>query len=280
MHSVFSFAGRSDIDLGVKVTAITRPVKPVKRNVQTIIPGRSGTYIYSDGCYEDFVISMECMYTGTDPAGFRRQLAEWLGQSSDLVFANEPDKYYSATVWSDIPGDYVMSLRHFTLNFQCSPFARSAIQQATGVISAAGGAVAVQVQGTAPTPCKIVITNTGETTIHRLVITPQMAAMAFSNYLFNRDAPFNRAELATDSGNALTLGTADSPYTFTFAPGDVLVIDSETLTVTLNGVEDVSAWVVGSEFPALTKGLNLLQFAADGTGWELGVEVYWADRWL
>lgn len=279
MQSVFSFAGVSDLSMGVKVTGITRSFRAAQRNLQTVIPGKSGTYSYTDGTFENTQITLDCMYTGTEPAAFMRRLAAWCKGTNDLVFADEPDKIYTASAWAGIPADYVQSLRHYTITFDCAPFARSAaVQQAKGTITPPSGAVAVQVEGTAPTPCRIEIVNSGSTTITEMEATRTTAAMAFSNYQFNTKAPFNRAGLATDSGTPLELGGESA--TLSFAPGDVMVIDTEALSITLNGTEDVSAWVVGSEFPVLEKGLNLLSFEAPGNGWELEVTVYWSDRWL
>lgn len=65
-----------------------------------------------------------------------------------------------------------------------------------------------------------------------------------------------------------------------FAPGDTIIIDTETLDIFINGEPDVSSWVVGSDFFDLAKGTNALTFYDDATGRELTVTVLWADRWL
>ena len=168
---VFTFGGISDASMGVQVTGISRAIKPPKRNIQTLVPGRSGTHDYTANDYDSTQIVMDCMYVGTDPPNFARQLAVWLSGTNDLIITDEPDKRYTATVWIDIPEDYVFSLRHFTLTFTCQPFARSDAQQASRVITQSGGGILIDVEGTAPTPCRIIIKNTGATTIHNLTIT-------------------------------------------------------------------------------------------------------------
>ena len=65
-----------------------------------------------------------------------------------------------------------------------------------------------------------------------------------------------------------------------FRPGDVIIIDTETLDVFYNGEPDVSSWVVGSDFFQLGKGTNTLTFYDDAAERELTVTVIWADRWL
>ena len=171
MQSVFSFGGITDLSMGVQVTNITRVIKPAKRNVQTVIAGRSGTHDDTANAYANSQIVMDCMYVGNNPPLFARQMAPWLSGTNDLIMADEPDKTYTATVWSDIPEDYVFSLRHFTLTFDCQPFARSATQQTSRVITTSGGGILLDVEGTAPTPCRIIIENTGNTTITNLSIT-------------------------------------------------------------------------------------------------------------
>lgn len=66
----------------------------------------------------------------------------------------------------------------------------------------------------------------------------------------------------------------------TFAPGDTIIIDTETLDVFINGQPDVSSWVVGSDFFQLEKGTNALTFYDNVNERELTVTVLWADRWL
>lgn len=171
MDSVFSFGGITDLSMGVLVTGVTRPIKPNKRNVQTVIPGQSGTYDFTADDYDPEQIVMDCMYTGEDPVNFARQLAVWLSGTNDLIMADEPDKTYSATVWVEISEEYVFTLRHFTLTFTCQPHARSATQQLDAEVTVSGGGLTLMVEGTAPTPCRIIIRNTGTTTIRNLSIT-------------------------------------------------------------------------------------------------------------
>lgn len=171
MDSVFSFGGITDLSMGVLVTGVTRPIKPNKRNVQTVIPGQSGTFDFTADDYDPEQIVMDCMYTGADPVNFARQLAVWLSGTNDLIMADEPDKAYIATVWVEISEEYVFTLRHFTLTFTCQPHARSAAQQLDAEVTVSGGGLTLMVEGTAPTPCRIIIHNTGTTTIRNLSIT-------------------------------------------------------------------------------------------------------------
>lgn len=171
MNSVFSFNNQTDLSMGINVVSVSRSIKPYKRNIQTVIAGRSGTYDTTTGAYDNTTISMTCMYVGQDPPTFARSLAVWLKDTGSLVMADEPDKTYTATAWVEVPEEYVQSLREFTIEFTCQPLARSDSQQIQGTITTSGGTVSCTVLGTAPTPCRIIIKNAGTTTIRNLQIT-------------------------------------------------------------------------------------------------------------
>lgn len=168
---MFTFNGVSNEDMQVQVYGITRAVKPKKRVVKTVIPGRNGTYNTTDDTFEPFTISMKCAYTGDNAPAVMRHIAAWLQGSGALVFDDEPDKNYQATAWAIINANRNMSIREFTINFDCFPFASSAAQQVEGVVQSSTDAITANVQGTAPTPCRIIITNLGDTTITQLRIT-------------------------------------------------------------------------------------------------------------
>ena len=65
-----------------------------------------------------------------------------------------------------------------------------------------------------------------------------------------------------------------------FAPGDVIIIDTDTLDILVNGVPDVQAWQMGSVFFTLQDGANTFTVYDNAESRVLGVTVVWADRWL
>jgi len=65
-----------------------------------------------------------------------------------------------------------------------------------------------------------------------------------------------------------------------FAPGDTLIIDSESMDVLVNGEPNVEAWQLGSTFFNLQKGTNTLAIYDDAGSRTLLVTVIWSDYWL
>lgn len=63
-------------------------------------------------------------------------------------------------------------------------------------------------------------------------------------------------------------------------PGSILVIDTDTLDVEVDGVPRVDAWVLGSTFFQLKKGENILTFSDNAQRRNLATTVVWADRYL
>ncbi len=60
-------------------------------------------------------------------------------------------------------------------------------------------------------------------------------------------------------------------------PGDELIIDSETMTVTVNGQNVLPLMKRGSEFIKLLPGANEIEFNGDG---KASIFAVWKDRWL
>lgn len=90
------------------------------------------------------------------------------------------------------------------------------------------------------------------------------------------------------------LGNTDVSYVYleniTIAPGEEIIIDTDLLTVLLNGTHDVSAITADSVFFELGPGLNDLIFYpeydnypdlySEPTGNELDINLIWQTRWL
>ena len=157
MDTLFTFGGSTNVEKGVYVTKVSRTLKPVKRHIETVIPGRSGTYDYTDGSFENGAIELDCMYTGSTPASAARDIAGWLDGTKNLIFADEPDKHYVATAWTDIENSYVYNLRKFKIVFSCEPFARSTAKTITQIVRESSNKITIPISGTAPTPCRIEI---------------------------------------------------------------------------------------------------------------------------
>ncbi|HMM30661.1 MAG TPA: phage tail family protein [Clostridia bacterium] len=63
------------------------------------------------------------------------------------------------------------------------------------------------------------------------------------------------------------------------APGQTLIIDTDSLDILINGEQNVDCWQLGSTFFKLNKGNNELRFYDNAADRELAVTVLWADRY-
>ena len=64
------------------------------------------------------------------------------------------------------------------------------------------------------------------------------------------------------------------------APGDVLVIDTDSITVTRNGISVIAYWQTGSTPFQLAAGDNVLTYYDASGSREAALAVVWKDRWL
>lgn len=99
---------------------------------------------------------------------------------------------------------------------------------------------------------------------------------------------------STSRAEVSRLGNTDISFIYlediTLAPGEEITIDTDLLTVLINGVHDVSAITIDSTFFELGPGSNNLIFYpeydnypdpySDPLGSELDISLIWQNRWL
>lgn len=128
-------------DFNIITKTIDRPILPQKRKNELVIPGRNGSYDFSNDTYDDLLIPVLLQYVGTSFQDLKsqiRSIAVWLNQTdySQLIFDDEPDKYYLAKVYDKISSESLLELipaGKATVNFSCHPFAYGAEEVGTFV---------------------------------------------------------------------------------------------------------------------------------------------------
>ena len=172
----FTYRGVHSSDYHIVCDPSTRQILPEKRRMYTEIPGRSGSHMQTDGTYSDKVEEFHCYFTNLNDAKtiseLAREIALWLSADGQLCFDNEPDKFYDAFYMGAPPME--KHLRHgaFDLTFGYSPpFAYTAQQSLTKDITSEATPLVVPVLGSAATPVRLYIRNTGNTTIQNIRIT-------------------------------------------------------------------------------------------------------------
>lgn len=171
----FTFNGKHSSEFNIYCNPSSRQLIPEKRRSLTTVPGRSGNYIHTDGDYSERTESITCWYTkkdGFDVSTQSREIAAWLAEDGILIFDHEPDKYYHARFSGSPPLTKHLQYGEFELTFTYDPpFAYTTPTAEQRTLTANNQKIEIASSGTVETPCRIIITNHGNTTIQNLRIT-------------------------------------------------------------------------------------------------------------
>lgn len=157
----FTFQGKSAQSYGIVIESIARTLLAGRRDTRITIPQRDGR-IETGGymAYEGIQISVSCGFLADNKEKRQtkaREIAYWLSGAGNLIFSDEPDKYYKAVVISPINLETLLSVGKFSAVFDCYPFAFGKT-----VDERFGESYAPHYKGTASTPTMISIHNAGE----------------------------------------------------------------------------------------------------------------------
>lgn len=170
----FTFRGVHSSEFGIICDPQSRQLIPERRRNLLVVPGRSGSVRQDDGTYEDRTEQFTCYYIpgpGENVSLKAREIAAWLAEDGILSFDNEPEKMYDAFFTGSPTLAKHLKYGEFKLTFTYSPpFAYTAQQSLTQNITSNNDTMQILVDGTAPTPCRIIIRNVGNTTINTLHI--------------------------------------------------------------------------------------------------------------
>lgn len=172
----------STFKIGVK--SVNRSVLPGLRKNEFTIPGRHGTIDYGLNTYEKRNIPVKInvaeSITFEELRDMVRDIAQWLSGKGVLIFDDEPDKAYQASVYESVDADQLLEClpyEAFTVTFECQPFAESLEYQGVNIphITTQTKEISLIVNGTAETCCIITIKNTGITNINNITIRRKAA---------------------------------------------------------------------------------------------------------
>lgn len=123
----FKFGIKHTDDYKIAMRSKNRTMLPQKRQSEEIIPKRHGSIKFDNG-YADRIIEVECYFLENGYENRRqiiRDIALWLATSGQLIFDDEPEKYYDAEIISNVGVSIDAAFDTFSLNFICKPFAKS-----------------------------------------------------------------------------------------------------------------------------------------------------------
>lgn len=125
----FTYNGISSRTYGIVAKSVNRPILPTLRKRELVIPGKHGVYNFGDETFEKRIIELELRYIGTNFNELRsraRQISYWLNgysRNKNLIFSDETDKWYTAKIYSEIGLSNLFRLGEATVTFECEPFA-------------------------------------------------------------------------------------------------------------------------------------------------------------
>ena len=125
-------------DFQIIAKSIDRPILPALRKREMTIPGKHGTYSFGGNTFANRIISVAIQYVGTSFNDLRlraRDIAAWLSQTSykELIFSDEPDKYYLAKIYDPVGLENFFRLGKATIKFECQPFALYVVTSAEDI---------------------------------------------------------------------------------------------------------------------------------------------------
>lgn len=219
----YTFNGINLNTFGAYLLSKNRQISPSRKVSYIDIPGRDGSLMFDNGLNDRFItISHEIDESTLSNLRTKiRQISSWLNtdDKKQLVFDDEPDKYYMAKVDGTINLDEEIALTgNFDVTFRCEPYAYSVTSNFVSNSAT--------------------INNVGTTTCFP-IFTVTFSSSATEIKISN--------------------GTEYVRIVNNFVLGDILVIDCSKGTVKLNGDSIMSSldWQ-NSIFFTLKTGLNSL----------------------
>lgn len=143
---------------GIQLTEEPQDVfQPGLRPRKTTIPNRSGAYDFGARFYDERTLTLSCVTTRIIERAGVREISYLLSKKGTIRIWNEPGKYYVGRLYDAIELEQLRRVgNRFALVFSCEPFAYGETIQRNFQ-----GLYAPNYTGTAATPTRIEITNTG-----------------------------------------------------------------------------------------------------------------------
>ena len=163
----FTFGGVDFYEkYGILLEKTKDNLMPDLRERKVEIPDRSGAFDYGAKYYDERMVELQCISLRTLTRAEMRELAYDLSGKKELRTWHEPDKYYMAQLFSTDAIEYIGTMgNRFGLPFKCEPFAFG--EQRTVRFT---NESPVRYAGTAETPVRITVTNTGKTDMEGIII--------------------------------------------------------------------------------------------------------------
>lgn len=155
----FRFKGIDSRDMGIWLKQMPLRYMPGRNVTRKHVGGMDGSYAYGDGTYNDVKVQLECDLR--DEAKMTA-VAAWLTGSGELVFSDEPNLAYDASIEKEYSRASIsarMTGQRFTVTWVCHPFRRILSEAAPIVLTAAD---TINNPGTVYSLPKITVVGSGD----------------------------------------------------------------------------------------------------------------------
>lgn len=122
----FSYGGIESNVFHITCDCETHSILPALRSYTQEVPGMDGVVDYEIGGYQTRIISVPIYFDGdyADLRANREAIVVWLsndGKPKELIFGNQPDRYYKAKIFSELNFTNTNSRLIATIEFECNP---------------------------------------------------------------------------------------------------------------------------------------------------------------
>lgn len=126
----FEYNRQHSSNFDIIVQSVNRPILPAKRRREVSVPGRAGSYDFGSNKYENRMITVDISFIAVTFVALRlnaRDIELWLRQTTycELIFDDEPDKYYAAKIYNEIGLENFFRFGKASLVFECQPMAQA-----------------------------------------------------------------------------------------------------------------------------------------------------------
>lgn len=172
----FSFGGTHSSEFNLACKSINRTILPERRRKEFVILGNSGTTEFESEEYEKRIIPVQISILNNEGIEKLRErardIARWLSRGGILVFDDEKNKGYDATVYSAVGlEDLGVSANAIaTVEFECQPHAISRELNRVVLDGATSTNFILKSDGNVKTCGVIKIKNTGSSVISDIKI--------------------------------------------------------------------------------------------------------------
>lgn len=127
MYNTFSYGRIDSSTFGLTCDRETHSILPEQRKYVQEIPGLDGAVDFGIGGYSTRVMTVDVYFTGdyADLRANREKIIAWLANSNgspkELIFGNDPDRYYMAKIYAAL--DFKNTPEHNigSIQFECNP---------------------------------------------------------------------------------------------------------------------------------------------------------------